>query len=156
MGTHCAVRVHLYHSLWHYKRRLRCKLKKELKKARLWLEVSTDSSLFVSTHAKAGLIPFSTCSADGYSILKEVCKPSRSLPCHRKAMLICCLQGCGLPHSWEKCVERVKSDEGMYNRLRGNFKSLGKMAEEYATMHASGGYRNAFNALDRVAKRVST
>ena len=40
MGSHCASRVHLYHSLWHYKRRLRCQLKKELKAARLFLEVS--------------------------------------------------------------------------------------------------------------------
>lgn len=39
VGSHCASRVHLYHSLWHYKRRLRCQLKKELKAARLFLEV---------------------------------------------------------------------------------------------------------------------
>ena len=39
MGAHCATRVYLYHSLWHYKRRLRCQLKKELKDARLFLEV---------------------------------------------------------------------------------------------------------------------
>lgn len=39
VGSHCASRVHLYHSLWHYKRRLRGQLKKELKAARLFLEV---------------------------------------------------------------------------------------------------------------------
>ncbi len=39
VGSHCGSRVHLYHSLWHYKRRLRGQLKKELKAARLFLEV---------------------------------------------------------------------------------------------------------------------
>ena len=44
MGAHCATRVYLYHSLWHYKRRLRCQLKKEMKAARLFLEVSMPSA----------------------------------------------------------------------------------------------------------------
>ena len=39
VGSHCGSRVHLYHSLWHYKRRLCGQLKKELKAARLFLEV---------------------------------------------------------------------------------------------------------------------
>ena len=39
VGSHCASRGHVYHSLWHDKRRLRCQLKKELKAARLFLEV---------------------------------------------------------------------------------------------------------------------
>lgn len=39
VGRHCAVRVQLYHALWHYKRRLRAKLKKALKQARAQLQV---------------------------------------------------------------------------------------------------------------------
>ena len=40
LGRHCAVRVQLYHALWHYKRRLRAKLKKALRRARATLRVS--------------------------------------------------------------------------------------------------------------------
>ncbi len=39
VGQHCAVRVQLYHALWHYRRRMRGKLKKQLKKSRQYLEV---------------------------------------------------------------------------------------------------------------------
>ncbi|KAK9916753.1 hypothetical protein WJX75_006571 [Coccomyxa subellipsoidea] len=38
VGQHCAVRVQLYHALWHYKRRMRGKLKKQLKKSRQFLQ----------------------------------------------------------------------------------------------------------------------
>ncbi|EIE26346.1 hypothetical protein COCSUDRAFT_64448 [Coccomyxa subellipsoidea C-169] len=38
VGQHCAVRVQLYHALWHYRRRMRGKLKKQLKKSRQYLE----------------------------------------------------------------------------------------------------------------------
>lgn len=39
VGQHCAVRVQLYHGLWHYKHRMQAKLKKELKKAKAHLQV---------------------------------------------------------------------------------------------------------------------
>lgn len=39
VGPHCAVRVQLYHALWHFKRRVRGKLKKKLKESRAWLQV---------------------------------------------------------------------------------------------------------------------
>ena len=49
----------------------------------------------------------------------------------------------------------MKTNEGLYDRLRSNFKQLGQMAREYATMQASGGFRSASGTLDRVTKRVS-
>ena len=39
VGQHCAVRVQLYHALWHYKHNLRAKLKKALKQAHAALRV---------------------------------------------------------------------------------------------------------------------
>ncbi|CAL8466622.1 g6158 [Coccomyxa elongata] len=38
VGQHCAVRVQLYHALWHYKHHIRGKLKKQLKKSREYLQ----------------------------------------------------------------------------------------------------------------------
>ena len=40
VGTHCSIRLQLYHALWHYKHRLRAKLKKQLKIARKDLQVT--------------------------------------------------------------------------------------------------------------------
>ena len=51
-------------------------------------------------------------------------------------------------------MKRVKANEGLYDRLRSNFKQLGQMAREYATMQASGGFRSASGTLDRVTKKV--
>ena len=48
----------------------------------------------------------------------------------------------------------VKGNDGLYNRLRSNFKQLEHMAKEYATMQATGGFRSASGTLDRVTKKV--
>ena len=48
----------------------------------------------------------------------------------------------------------MKGKDSLYARLRGNFKSLGRMAEEYATASAGGGFRAAAATLDRVTKKV--
>jgi len=65
------------------------------------------------------------------------------------------LQGCGLPHTKADCVKHVKDKEGLYDRLRSNFKQLDGMAKEYATMQATGGFRHASGTLDRVTKKVT-
>lgn len=52
-------------------------------------------------------------------------------------------------------MKHVKANDGLYNRLRSNFKQLEQMAREYATMQASGGFRSASGTLDRVTKKVS-
>lgn len=64
------------------------------------------------------------------------------------------MQGYEQPHSWADCVKAVTDNEGLYERLRSNFKQLGKMAEEYATMNATGGFRHASSQLDRGRKKV--
>ena len=43
VGRHCAVRVQLYHVLWHYKHKLRAKLLKALKTARAELKACSRS-----------------------------------------------------------------------------------------------------------------
>ena len=52
-------------------------------------------------------------------------------------------------------MKHVKDKDGLYDGLRSNFKQLGQMASEYATMQASGGFRSASGVLDRVTKKVS-
>ena len=52
-------------------------------------------------------------------------------------------------------MKHVKDNEGLYDRLRSNFKQLDSMAKEYATMQASGGFRHASGTLDRVTKKVT-
>lgn len=59
MGQHCAVRVQLYHALWHYKRRMRGKLKKQLKKSRQFLQVSFACALPPFCCSSLSLISFS-------------------------------------------------------------------------------------------------
>ena len=48
----------------------------------------------------------------------------------------------------------MKGKDSLYARLRSSFKSLGRMAEEYATASAGGGFRAAAATLDRVTKKV--
>ena len=74
--------------------------------------------------------------------------------CSNAADQGCGPQGCGRSHSWADCVSHVKGKDSLYDRLRSNFKSLGRMAEEYATASAGGGFRAAAATLDRVTKKV--
>ena len=53
-----------------------------------------------------------------------------------------------------ECVKHVKGIDSLYDSMRSNFKQLGKMAQEYATMHAGGGFRSASGVLDRVSKKA--
>lgn len=51
-------------------------------------------------------------------------------------------------------MKHVKGNDGLYDHLRSIFKQLERMAKEYATMQASGGFRSASGTLDRVTKKV--
>ena len=95
VGPHCAVRVQLYHMLWHYKHKLRAKLLKALKNARAVLKarqpLCTCRAAFVSQTEPAKIFLGSRSHSTAVvTLMKKPCHSNRCSHCGKCTALVQC------------------------------------------------------------------